>query len=127
MEVGDFSSIALGGGMGLFCEVSPFLSFFWFGLHFSQSMYLSLILVLDSIYFSGSELIKEGQCSNKGGPVVGVGGAAENRVSGGRIRGGGFLWAPEGAVSHTPASSVPPPPKNAVLPKSHCLHGCPQT
>ena len=86
---------------GCFVRYPPFSLFCRFGLHFSQSMYLSLILMLDSI-FAGSELVKEGQCSKKGGQAVGVARAAENWVSSGRIRGGGFLQAPEGSLySHS--------------------------
>ena len=113
---------------GCFVRYLPFLSVFFFlsfGLHFSQSVHLSLILMLDSIFsFSGSELAKEGQCPQKGGPAVEVRGAAENGVSSGRIRGRGFLWAPEGSCkSHS--YFLCPPPKNAILPQPPLSPSCP--
>ena len=103
-EVEGFPALPEEEAWGLFCEVSTFLSFSLVLACISHSpCVLSLIPMLTLYFlFSGSELAKEGQHSKKGGPAAGVGRAAENQVSSGRIRGRGFLWAPEGScISHS--------------------------
>ena len=102
----------------LFCEISPFLPFFFsLGMHFSHSLYLSLILMLDSNFFQGLNLLKRASDLRKEAQQLESEGLQkiESAVAGSEAE--DFYGLLRGAISHTPISSVPPPPKNAILPQ----------
>ena len=107
--------------MGLFCEVFPFLSFFLsFGLYFSQSMNLSLILMLDSIFFQGLNLLKRASTLRKEAQQLESEGLQkiESALAGSEVE--GFYRLLRGAISHSSISSIPPPPKK--IPSCHNHH-----
>ena len=107
---GGPSSIAWGGGMGAVVWGIPPFSFFSLDLHFSQCLYLNLMLMLDPIFslLWGLNLLKRASTLWKEAQQLKSEGLQkiESAVAGLEVV--DFYRLLRGTVSHTPISSIPP-------------------
>ena len=113
MEVGASQHCLRRRHGGCCVKYSPFFHIFSLCLYFLQSLYLNLILVLDPTFYlpQGLNLLKRASTLWKEAQQLESEGLQKivSAVAGSEA--GDFYRLLRGAVSHTPISSIPTPPK----------------